>query len=204
MKLAKLEGIKIMEKLNIPTIQRINISQIIAGKISIDCGISVRTSSRGNSARWNVYMPSIHGCTDVEQVKKFVLDNSKYEIFAHETVKPEVIGSISKLNHSNEIVLETYKNFAERKEEIVNNRMTIPVYNDKIWVSHLSMIKDDPVDFKNFKKVIIYLKNIPFEQYDMEYVIQNGEVMFTELTLPNEREMNNYKGLIGISECDQR
>lgn len=200
MKLAKLDGIKIMEKLNIPTVKRMSLVEIIEGQIPIDCGISVRTSSSGGDKKWNVYMPSIHGCTDIEKVKKFISKNKKYEIFAHETVKPEVIGSISRLEHTSQIVLEIYKNFEERKNEIISNRMTIPINNDRIWISHLSMLNENAEDFKNFKKVLLYLKDIPFEQYDMEYVIQNGDVMFTDLTLPDGREMNNYKALIQKSD----
>lgn len=193
MKLTKLEGIKFLEELNLPTVERIDINQIVEGQISIDNGISVRVSPKSNNSKWNVYLPSIHGCKNREEVKKFVKDNSQYEIFAHETVKPEVIGSISKLQHTKSIVIETYKNFQQRKEEIIDNRMTIPIFADRLWISHLELLNKNKEDFMNFKKVIIYLKDIPFEQYDLEYIIQNGEVIFTDLTLPDNKEYNSYK-----------
>lgn len=204
MKMSKLDGIKIMEFLKIPTISRMNISKIIDGEIPIDCGVSIRVSPKTKNDKWNVYLPSIHGCTDVEEIKRFINENGKYEIFAHKTVKPDVLGSISKLEYTNSIIMEIYNDFNDRKNEIIKNRMIIPINNDKIWVSHLEMSKNDPEDFKNFKKVIMYLKDIPFSQYDMEYVIQDGEVMFTDLTLPDGRENATCRSLIKEFELDER
>ena len=43
----------------------------------------------------------------------------------------------------------------------------------------MEMLKKDENDFKNFKKVILLLSDMPFEQYDIEYVIQNREVILT-------------------------
>ena len=147
-------------------------------KVSIDCVVSIRVSPKNK--------------------------NGKYEIFAHKTVKPDVLGSVSKLEYTNSIIMETYNDFSDRKNEIIRNRMIIPINNDKIWVSHLKMSKNDPEDFKSFKKVIMYLKDIPFRQYDMEYVIQDGDVIFTDLTLPDERENTTYISLIKNFELDER
>lgn len=196
MKVTKLEGIKLLETFNLPTVERLDISKIITGEISIENGISVRVSPKSKSSRWNVYLPSIHNCKSKEEVGRFVQENSFYEVFAHETVKPELIGSISRMEKNDSVVIETYKNFEQRKKEIVNNRMVIPFYADRLWISHLKLLKEDKEDFKNFRKVIMYLKDIPFAQYDMEYVIQNGEVIFTDLTLPDDKEYNMYKILI--------
>lgn len=57
----------------------------------------------------------------------------------------------------------------------------------------MDILKKDENDFKNFKKIILFIKDIPFKQYDIEYVIQNGEVIFTDLTLPDAKEYQSYK-----------
>ena len=47
-------------------------------------------------------------------------------------------------------------------------------------------------DFKRFKEVLMYLKNIPFEKYDAEYVFQDGKVIFMDFTVPDERQVSQY------------
>lgn len=194
MKMSKLEGIKLLEMLELPTIKRLNIVQILDGKIPLNEGISLRLSPKGNNFDRNVYLPSIHNCQNLETIKKFIiLYNNNYNIFAHYTVSPEVIGSVSKMNFADSIVIETYKNFDHRKKEIIDNRVTIPLLFGRIWISKMQIEKKDEHDLINFKKVFSILKDIPFEEYDMEYVIQNGKLVLTDLTLPNTREYQKYK-----------
>ena len=193
MKMTKLEGIQLLENLKLPTINKLDIDRILNGQISLKQGLSLRASQRGNNFDRNVYLPSIHNCSDIDEIRTFIEKNKVYNIFAHYTVKPEVIGSMSKLEHTQSVVIETYKNFDERKKEIVDNRITIPIIYDRLWISKMDLLKKDENDFKNFKKVILFLKDIPFNHYDIEYVIQNGEVIFTDLTLPDAKEYQSYK-----------
>lgn len=189
MKLNKEEGIKFMQELNIPTIETIDVNKVITGQVDLKKGLSVRVSPIGKTSHTNVYLPSIHNCTDIKEIRDFIDKyKGKYRIFMHETVKPETIGSVSKLDFRNSIVIETYKNFSERKEEKVDNRVIIPLYGDKMMISKLEMLRRDEGDYKSFRKVIYCLRDLPFSNYDMEYVIQNGSVMFTDLTLPDNCE----------------
>lgn len=202
MKLNKKEGIEFLKAFNIPTVEMININELITQEGPIEKGISVRTSRKGDSRLGNVYLPSIHNCKDKEEIKNFINTYGRqYNIFAHETVRPEVIGAVSKLDFRNSIVIETYLNFLDRKEEKIHNRMIIPLYGDKMLISKLEMLEEDPKEYQDFKKVIYTLKDIPFSSYDMEYVIQEGKVIFTELTLPNDRE---YRYLKDYLEEQQR
>ena len=188
----KLEGIKALEELGIPTVKILDISKIIKGEIPInEKGLSIRTSPKDEKGR-NVYLPSIHGCKDINKIKKFIEENQKYNIFAHETVNPEIIGSISKIKANNMIIIETYKDFENRKNEKIENRVSIPIYNDKLWISKLEMLNKDENDFYNFEKVIRYLRYIPYNEYDAEFVIENRKVIFTELTFQKERESELY------------
>lgn len=189
----KLEGIKFLKAFKIPTLDLLDPQEILLDDNPIETGLSIRTSPKGRNEP-NVYLPSIHNCKSKEQIKEFIdMYGKKYYIFAHNTVKPEVIGSISKLDFRNSIVIETYKDFIKRKEEIIDNRMIIPMRGDKMVISRLEMLIKDPEDYKNFKKIIYELYNIPFTNYDMEYVIQNSEVIFTDLTLPKNTEYIYFK-----------
>lgn len=193
MKMTKLEGLQLLECLKLPTVNRLDIGQILDGQIPLDQGLSVRVSPKGSTFDRNVYLPSIHNCSDINEIKAFIDAHKNYNIFAHYTVNPEVIGSISKLEHTKSVIIETYRNFYERKKEIIDNRVVIPIICDKLWISKMEILKKDEKDFKNFKKVILLLNNIPFGQYDIEYVIQNDEVIFTDLTLPDFKEYQSYK-----------
>ena len=204
MKMSKLEGIQLLEELKLPTIKKLNIEKLINGEIPLRDGVSVRVSPKGYAFDRNVYLPSIHNCTDIDTIKKFLNKNRMYDIFAHYTVKPETIGSISKLNHTSSIILETYSDFNKRKMEIIDNRVIIPIICDRVWISKMKMLKKDENDFKNFKKVILLLSDIPFEQYDIEYVIQDGNVILTDLTLPDVKEYQNYKSFLNNKAEEER
>lgn len=193
MKLNKKEGIIFLEKSGLPTVKKIKLEDLSANSSELQQGLSVRLSPK-NDSNVNVYLPSIHNCKNFETVKKFIDENkSIYDIIIHKTVKPECIGSVSKLNFRESIVLETYRNFDERKKEIINNRMIIPMLGGRMFISQLEMLNKDKKDFKDFAKVVKYLKDVPFEEYDMEYVMENGKVIFTDLTLPDNREYNSLK-----------
>ena len=193
MKMTEIEGLQLLESLKLPTVNRLDIKQILNGQIPLEQGLSLRVSPKDSNFDRNVYLPSIHNCSDIKATRSFIDANKNYNIFAHYTVNPEVIGSISRLEHTNSVIIETYKNFDERKREIIDNRVIIPIFYDKLWISKMDILKKDENDFKNFKKIILFIKDIPFKQYDIEYVIQNGEVIFTDLTLPDAKEYQSYK-----------
>lgn len=203
MKLNKKEGIEFLQAFNIPTIETINIDELVTQQYPIKKGISIRTSRQCGSNEENIDLPSIHNCKDREEIKRFISTyRREYSIFAHETVQPEIIGSVSKLNYTNTIVLETYLNFKDRKEERIHNRMIIPLHGNKMIISKLEMLKEEPNEYKDFKKVIYLLEEIPFTSYDMEYVIQNREVIFTDLTIPDDMEYDYLKSYIKEKEED--
>ncbi len=193
MKLNKLDGIELLNRFKLPTVNILNLSEVLKGNINISSGVSVRLSPRDKKAGWNVYLPSLHNCTDIAEIKKFIEKHAEYDAFIHYTVKPEIIGSISKIESNNEIVIETFKSFEDRNNGIINNRIKIPIVSGKIWTSKSIILKSDKNDFMYFMKVITMLNGFPFQQYDMEYVIQNKEIIFTDLTIPDSREYNSYK-----------
>lgn len=196
MRLNKKEGIVFLERFGLPTVKRLNPMLLTVDSPELKDGISVRLSPKEDTGR-NVFLPSIHNVKNLNQIQQFIEKNKhEYEVILHKTVKPETIGTISKLEFRNSIVIETYRNFEERTKGIINNRVIIPVFADKTYVSKLEIEKKDPKDFKEFCKVISILKDIPFNEYEMEYVIEDGNVIFTELTLPNNREYRSYRSYI--------
>ncbi len=196
MHLNKKEGISLLQEFGLPTVRTIEATDLMENKSDLKSGLSVRLSPKSSSER-NVMLPSIHNCRDINVINGFISKNQdKYDIIIHKTVKPQVIGSISKLKFRESIVIETFKNFENRKKGIIDNRVIIPLLGDKMYISKLEMLRKDKVDYNNFRKVIILLNDIPFEEYDMEFVIEDGDVVFTDLTLPNNREYNSFKSFI--------
>lgn len=193
MKICKLDGIKMLQKLGIPTVQLMDISKIITGEIPIDegNGISVRLSPKNKSAKWDVGLPSINRRKDISEVRKFIQEYiGRYEVFAHETVRPEILGTVSRFN--DELVVETYEDYDKKHEQEISNRVIIPVIEDRFLINKMRLQKNDEKDFKRFKEVLMYLKNIPFEKYDAEYVFQDGKVIFMDFTVPDERQVSQY------------
>lgn len=191
MKISKLEGIKLLSELNMPTVELLDIKEILNGQKKIDKGISIRLSPKSKLVKWNVGLPSINRRTDLEEIKEFVEEyEDKYIVFAHESVRPESIGTLSKLKEA--LVIETYKSYEDKHDEIIDNRVIVPTLGDKLLISHMEMLRDDKIDFNNFRRVIMYLKGIPFSEYEMEYVIQDGEVVFMDFTVADSREYKAY------------
>ena len=58
------------------------------------------------------------------------------------------------------------------------------------------MAKENKEDFKNFSKVVMLTKDIPFDEYDMGYVVEDGNVIFTDLTLPDTKTNKLFKRYI--------
>lgn len=194
MKICKLDGIKMLQELGIPTVQLMDISKIIAGEIPIDNGngISVRLSPKDNSVKWDVGLPSINRRKDISEVREFIQKyKEKYHVFAHETVRPEILGAVSRF--SDEIAIETYKDYDKKHEQEIDNSVVIPVIGNRFLVNKMQLRKKDERDFNRFREVIMYLRKIPFEVYDAEYVFQDGKVIFMDFTVPDERQFTQYQ-----------
>lgn len=193
MKVCKLDGIKMLQKFGIPTVKLIDISKIVTGDIPIDTGngISVRLSPKDKSVKWDVGLPSINRRKDLSEVREFVQKYKEdYEVFAHETVRPEILGAVSRFG--NELVIETYEDYDKKHEQEIDNSVTIPVIENRFLINKMQLQKKDERDFNRFRKVIMYLRQIPFERYDAEYVFQDGEVIFMDFTVPDERQVSQY------------
>lgn len=138
-------------------------------------------------------MPSINRRKDLSEVREFIQEYiGRYEVFAHETVRPEILGTVSRF--SDELAIETYEDYDKKHEQEVSNRLIVPVIGDRFLINKMRLQKNDEKDFNRFKEVIMYLKKIPFEKYDAEYVFQDGKVIFMDFTVPDERILSQYRG----------
>ena len=195
MKICKLDGIKLLQELGIPTVELMDISKIITGQIPIDTGngISVRLSPKNKNVKWDVGLPSINRRKDLSEVREFIQEYiGRYEVFAHETVRPEILGTVSRF--SDELAIETYEDYDKKHEQEVSNRFIVPVIGDRFLINKMRLQKNDEKYFNRFKEVIMYLKKIPFEKYDAEYVFQDGKVIFMDFTVPDERILSQFRG----------
>ena len=194
MKISKLEGIKLLSELNMPTVKLLDIRQILDRKEPLEEGISVRLSPKNKLVKWNGGLPSINRRTNLDEIREFVEQyQDQYIVFAHKSVIPESIGTLSRLEKS--LVIETYKSYEDKHDEIIDNRIVVPMLGNKMYISHMEMLRKDKQDFKNFKKVLMHLKGFPFSQYEMEYAIENDDVVFMDFTVANDREYQVYKEL---------
>ena len=139
----KREGIELLRLFRLPTVQMISSEELLNVTDEITEGLSVRLSPtrkflsdfQDPTNERNVFLPSIHNCKDKDRIKAFIGEySSKYNIFIHKTVKPELIGSASRLTTftTSALIMETYKNFEDRKKGIIHNRMFMPVFRKQI------------------------------------------------------------------------
>ena len=92
---------------------------------------------------------------------------------------------------TDKLSIETYEDFGKRKKEIIKNRVTVPIMGEKFAVSQLEMQEENPEDFKLFSQVIRDVKYLPFKKYDAEFIVKDGKVVFTDLTIQG-REDSQY------------
>lgn len=191
MRICKLDGIKMLQRLGIPTVKLMDISKIITGEIPIDTGngISVRLSPKDKNVKWDVGLPSINRRKDLSEVIEFIQRyREKYNVFAHETVRPELLGAVSRFG--DELVIETYEDYDKKHEQEINNSVTVPIIGGRFLINEMRLQKKDERDFQRFSKAIMYLRKIPFEKYDAEYVFQDGKIIFMDFTVPDERQFS--------------
>lgn len=142
MKICKLDGIKLLQKLGIPTVELMDISKIITGQIPIDTGngISVRLSPKNKNVKWDVGLPSINRRKDLSEVREFIQEYiGRYEVFAHETVRPDILGTVSRF--SDELAIETYEDYDKKHEQEVSNRLIVPVIGDRFLINKMRLQK---------------------------------------------------------------
>lgn len=189
MKVSKIKGLKMLQMLDFPTIKQIDPNLLDQNSQILKQGLSVRTSPKKDREN-NVYLPSIHNCTNLNELRGFINQyQNQYHIIVHPTVKPEQIGSISKYQAGEDkVVIEIFKDFETRKKGIIENRATIPVMGNRFAISQLEMQEKKEEEFKIFGKVIREVSQMPFESYDAEFVVENGQVLFTDLTIQGRRD----------------
>lgn len=189
----KKEGIELLEKYGLPTVQMIDIQSVLNGTDEIVEGLTVRLSPRGNGVR-NVMLPSIYNCRDREKINKFLKQyENKYNVFMHKTIAAERIGSVSKIHGCNEsmMILELFKSFNDREKEIVHNRMTIPILGGRFMISDLDLMKKNKDDYMQFIDVFQNIRKLPFMSFELEFFIKDGKVLFTDFT--TEEKVNEIE-----------
>ena len=194
MKMSKLEGLKMLKMLDFPTIEQIDPNLLDENSQVLKQGLSVRTSPK-RDRETNVYLPSIHNCKDLKQLRTFIEENKdEYNIIVHKTVQPEKIGSVSRYENyveTEKLAIEIFEDFEKRKNGIIKNSVVLPVIGDRFMVSQLQMKEENKEEFQLFSKVLRDVKELPFKKFDAEFVIENGKVLFTDLTIQG-REDKKY------------
>lgn len=192
MKMSKIEGLNMLKILDFPTVEQIDPNLLDENSQVLKQGLSVRTSPKRNRND-NTSLPSIHNCTDLDELRSFIQEHKRdYYTIVHKTVVPETIGSISRFEAgTDKLSMETYEDF--EKKETIKNRVTVPIMGEKFAISQLEMQEENPDDFRLFSQVIRDIKYLPFKEYDAEFVVQNGKVIFTDLTIQS-RQDSEYAG----------
>jgi len=184
-KLNKREGIKFLGLFGLPIVQLIDTRDVINGNLDISVGVSIRTSPKYATSR-NVWLPSIHNCTNLSDITNFIEDHEIiYDVIIHKTVVPISIGSVSKVEsfHKSFLMLETYRNFEDRKSGNIHNRLTIPYIGERSLVRFIELERHDPIEYMDFIRVFRYLRKLPFETYNLEYVVEDEKILFTDFTV---------------------
>lgn len=192
MKMSKIEGLNMLKILDFPTVEQIDPNLLDENSQVLKQGLSVRTSPKKDMA-YNTDLPSIHNCTNLHELRSFIQEHkSEYYTIVHKTVTPEAIGSISRFEAGmDKLSIETYEDFGKRKHGIIKNRVTVPIMGEKFAIGQLEMQEEKPEDFRIFSQVIRDVKYLPFKEYDAEFVVQDGKVVFTDLTIQG-REDSEY------------
>ena len=170
----KLKGILFLKQNSLPTIDLISFENIMKEDYIIEQGLSVRLSNKKNE-NIDVNLPSIHNCYNKAEIKKFVNMYSKnYNVLIHKTVKPTLIGSISKynVNKQDKIVIEIFNDFVERKQEIIYTREMFELVGDHYLRPETNSGK--------YIEIANLVKNIPLGCFDIEFVVENNQIIFTD------------------------
>ena len=176
----KIDGLELLDNWKFPTLELLTIDDLINNPSILEYGVSVRLSSKGDSKNIDVFLKSIHNVHDINLVNKFIIDNKeKYDIIIHKTVKPDIIGTISKYsnNYHDIVAIELYKNFSDRSHDIVSSRAVTEMLGNMI----ISINNDKFISKSLFLELMNYLKYVELEDYTIEFVLENNKIIFTDL-----------------------
>ena len=208
MRLSKLDGLKMLKMLNFPTVDLIDPKQLNENSEVLSQGLSVRTSPKKDMAS-NVYLPSIHNCTNLSEIHNFINEHEKdYNIIVHKTVRPKQIGSVSRYGNllgEEMLSIDTFYDFTTRRQEIIKNQATLPIYGGRFLISKLEVKNKDEEDFKVFSKVIQDVRHMPFKKFDAEFILdEDGQILFTDLTIQSDKiKKQDTKDIIEKSEKEE-
>ena len=180
-----------LKLLGLPTIEQIDPNLLDENSEILKQGLSVRTSPKKDLPD-NVYLPSIHNCTDLNELRTFIREHqSEYHIIVHKTITSQ-IGSVSRYEAGTEkVIIENFEDFDKRKKGIIKNRMIVTILGERFMVNDLQLQETNEQDFKLFSKVLREVKYMPFKKFDMEFVAEDGKILFTDLTI-NSRPDSIY------------
>lgn len=197
MKMSKLEGLQMLKLLDFPTIELIDPNLLDKNSQVLKQGLSVRTSPKKNLL-FNTNLPSIHNCTDLEELRKFIQNNQgEYHIIVHRTVKAQEIGSVSRLEiGTDKVIIELFDDFEKREQGIIKNRVTFPIIGEKFRIDQLQIEDKNEEEYKVFTKVIKDVKYMPFKKFDAEFVVEDGKVFFMDLTIQGREDSEYAEELI--------
>ena len=177
-----------LKLLGLPTIEQIDPNLLDENSEILKQGLSVRTSPKKDLSD-NVYLPSIHNCTDLNELRAFIKEHqSEYHIIVHKTITSQ-IGSVSRYEAGTEkVIIENFEDFEKRKQGIIKNRMIVPILGERFMVNDLQLQETNEQDFKLFSKVLQEVKYMPFKKFDMEFVAEDGKILFTDLTIDSRQD----------------
>ena len=177
-----------LKLLGLPTIEQIDPNLLDQNSEVLKQGLSVRTSPKKDLPN-NAYLPSIHNCTDLNELRSFIREHqNEYHIIVHKTITSQ-IGSVSRYEAGTEkVIIENFEDFEKRKNGIIKNRMIVPILGERFMVNDLQLQETNEQDFKLFSRVLREVKYMPFKKFDMEFVAEDGKILFTDLTINSRQD----------------
>ena len=193
--MTKIDGLNYLLSNCFPTVELLCIEDLQNNPNLLKDGISVRLSSKHENDKADVYLKSIHNVHDLEKIKDFILNNKDdYDIIIHKTVKPELIGTVSKYSnlYNDIIVMEVYKNFDDRTHGIVSFRTIVEMVDDRI----ISISDNDPISKTLFRKIMNYISDVYYDEYTFEFIVEQTKLIFTDFyskDLKKKSYLKKYK-----------
>lgn len=187
----KIDGLNYLLENCFPTVKLLCLEDLKDNPSLLNDGISVRLSSKVKSDKADVYLKSIHNARVLEKIEEFIVNNeNNYDIIMHKTVKPELIGTISKYSnfYNDIVVIEVYKNFDDRAHGIVSYRAMVEIIDGKV----ISIHNDEFVSKRLFREIMDYISDVDYNDYNFEFVIEKDKLVFTDFY---SREFNSKKYL---------
>ena len=78
--------------------------------------------------------------TNLDEIREFIEQyQNQYIVFAHKSLIPESIGTLLKLEDC--LAIETYKSYEDKHDEIIDNRIVVPMLGDKMHYQSYGNVK---------------------------------------------------------------